>query len=206
MGLTLGKAKSSSNRPQAPEGNHPAICVQVLDLGTHKGEYNGKPKVNRKVRISWELPEEKAVFHEDRGEEPFMVSRTYNFSVSDKSTFRKDLESWRGRAFTEEELETFDIEKLLGVGAMVNVAINDKGYSDVSTVAALPKQLKAIMPKPHNKPVYYSIEDGKTPVFDSLPDFLKEMCETCEEWKAAGSSTSDEPPFDADASTDTEDF
>lgn len=182
MGLTLGKAKSSSTRPQAPEGNHPAICVQVLDLGTHKGEWKGKSRLNRKVRITWELPEEKAVFDDTKGEQPFLVSRTYNFSVSEKSTFRKDLESWRGRAFTEEELNTFDIEKLLEAGAMVTIVHNENGYSDVSTVAALPKQLKAIMPKPINPTIYYSIEDGRDETYDSLPDFLRKMCDECEEW------------------------
>lgn len=198
MGLTLGKAKSSSTRPQAPEGNHPAICVQVLDLGTQKGEWKGKPKLNRKIRITWELPEEKAVFDEAKGEQPFLVSRTYNFSVSEKSTFRKDLESWRGRAFTEEELNSFDIEKLLGAGAMVTIVHNENGYSDVSTVAALPKQLKAIMPKPINPTVYYSVEDGKNVTYEALPDFLRKMADECEEWLHPADG-------EAPAPTDTDD-
>lgn len=203
MGLTLGQAKSSAKRPQAPEGNHPAICIQVIDLGTQKESWEGKPKINRKIRISWELPEEKAVFSEEKGEQPFMVSRTYNFSTSEKSTFRQTLESWRGKTFTDEELKTFDIEKLLGVGCMVTIVHNENGYSDVKTVAALPKQLKAIMPKPENTPVYYSIEDGRNDTFKNLPEFLQKMCNECLEWNEADA----EPPFmpDEETSTPTDD-
>lgn len=201
MGLTLGQAKSQSNRPQAPEGNHPSICVQVLDLGTQKGEWQGKPKLNRKVRISWELPDEKAVFDEAKGEQPFLVSRTYNFSVSEKSTFRKDLESWRGRPFTDEELESFDIEKLLGVFAMVNIVKNENGYSDVATVAALPKKMKEIMPKPENKPFYYSIEQGRNDTYKAFPDFLRKMCDECQEWSAE-----EEAPTEPETGSGSDDF
>lgn len=182
MGLKLGQAKTASNRPQPPEGNHVGICVQILDLGTQQGEWQGKPKLNRKVRITWELPDERAVFDESKGEQPFITSKTYNFSVSEKSTFRKDLESWRGRPFTDQELKDFDIERLLGVGAMVNLVKNENGYFDVATVAALPKSLKASLKEPENKPYYYSIEQGRTDVFHNLPDFLKKMCEECKEW------------------------
>lgn len=187
MGLTLGQAKSGQKRPQAPEGNQPAICVQVLDLGTHKGEFQGKAKLNRKIRISWELPEEKAVFNEEKGEEPFLISKTYNFSTNEKATFRKDLEAWRGKPFSDEDLQNFDIENLLGAGAMVQIVHNDKGYADVSTVAALPKSLKQEMAKlkPHNKLTYYSIENGRSEVFKSLPDFLQEFAGQCLEWNEA---------------------
>ena len=38
---------------------------------------------------------------------PFLVRRRYTASLHEKSALRKDLESWRGRAFTNVELDGF---------------------------------------------------------------------------------------------------
>jgi len=43
----------------APEGIHEARCVWVIDLGTQQSDFDGSSKHLRKVRISWELPNEK---------------------------------------------------------------------------------------------------------------------------------------------------
>ena len=52
---------------------------------------------------------------------PFLISRRYSLSLHEKSSLRRDLESWRGRAFTQEELRGFDLEVLIGVGCLVSV-------------------------------------------------------------------------------------
>jgi hypothetical protein len=57
--------------------------------------------------ITWELPTELEVFHEEKGEEPYVVSKTYTLSMHEKATLRRDLESWRGQGFTEKEAEAF---------------------------------------------------------------------------------------------------
>ena len=52
---------------------------------------------------------------------PFAVSKTYTASLFEAAALRKDLESWRGKSFTEEELGGFDISKLLGCTARIEV-------------------------------------------------------------------------------------
>ena len=68
----------------------------------------------------------------------FDVARVYTLSLHERAALRKDLESWRGRKFTEMELDGFDLEKLLGVNAQVAVThdLGDDGtiYANVSTV------------------------------------------------------------------------
>jgi len=38
-----------------------------------------------------------------------MISKRYTMSLGEQSTLRKDLESWRGKKFTPEELQGFDL-------------------------------------------------------------------------------------------------
>ena len=52
---------------------------------------------------------------------PFVVSKTYTASLFEMAALRKDLQSWRGMSFTEEELKGFDITKLLGCTARIEV-------------------------------------------------------------------------------------
>jgi hypothetical protein len=73
---------------------------------------------------------------------PFSCSKKYTASLNEKATLRHDLESWRGRAFTQEELKGFDLEKVIGVNAQVMVMHNTKDgktYANVATVTPLGK-------------------------------------------------------------------
>lgn len=103
-----------------PAGNHQAVCVFVEDIGTHEGTYQGVPNNRHQIVVCWELVE-KMTKGENAGK-PFMVSKFYTFSLGEKANLRKDLEAWRGVAFTEDDLKNgFDIEKLKGANCLLNV-------------------------------------------------------------------------------------
>ena len=68
-----------------PAGTHIARCTSFVDIGTHKFEYQGEEKTPRKVRISFETPLETAVFSEEVGEQPFLVSTELTLSFHEKS-------------------------------------------------------------------------------------------------------------------------
>lgn len=176
---TTASDKGGGDFQLAPIGNHIGICVQVIDLGTQPDEWQGKPKLLHKVRVGWELPQEKAIFDEARGEESFMVSKEYTLSLSEKANLRHDIDSWRGIPFTEEELKEFPLKKLLGAPAMVNVvhatSAKKRQYVKVISVTRLPKSIKkADIPKPTIPQVHYEIEDGDNDVFKGLPEFLQD--------------------------------
>lgn len=180
MGLKLSAAKSSSNRPPVPAGTHLGICVRIIDVGTQEDEWKGQTKFNRKVRFGWELPEERFVFDEAKGEQPFMIDRTYNFSSFEKSNFIKDMVAWTGGKLDE----NFDIEDMLGKPCLVTVTHKedgDKVYSNVTAVSAIPKSLKNSVHAPENPLFYYSVENGKDENYGKLPDFLKEMADKSHE-------------------------
>ncbi len=152
-----------------PAGNHVARCYPVVDLGMQTTTFNGQDSEKRKVRISWELPAE--LMEDGR---PFSVSANYTLSLSEKANLRKDLQSWRGRAFTDEELAGFDLFSVLGIPAMVNVVHNtnnNKTYANVGSVSPMPKGMAA--PTLVNDPLKFSLDEYDEVTFQGLPEWLR---------------------------------
>lgn len=120
----------------APAGVHQGVCVDVVDLGLLKVTWQGKESLKPKVNLAWQLAEDR-----DDGK-PFLVFKRYTLSMHEKAALRKDLESWRGKPFTDEEGKAFDVERLLGVNCLLNITHNDvKGttYANVTSVMPLMK-------------------------------------------------------------------
>jgi hypothetical protein len=119
----------------ATEGLWQAVCADVIDLGLVKDSFGEK----HKVKIVW-LTEE----IDQKNNRNMQVSKRYNLSLHEKATLRKDLESWRGRKFNQEELKKFDLEKLIGANCQLSISHNvkDEGevYANVQAVVPLGKQ------------------------------------------------------------------
>lgn len=122
----------------APAGLYHAVCVDVVDLGILEVTYAGETKKQWKARVVWELD----ATREDGS--PFLAFKRYTVSLHEKANMRRDLESWRGRAFTDAELKGFDLEHLIGANAQVNVqhrpsADGSKVYANVVGIVPLGK-------------------------------------------------------------------
>lgn len=178
---------SSSNFTPAPAGSHIARCFRVVDLGTHDENWQGNVNSNRKILIQFELPNEKHVFHEDRGEEPFTVQREFTASLGKKANLRAFLEGWRGRPFSDDELKRFDISKLAGQPCMVSVIhkeSNGKTFANIHTVSTLPKGLQC--PPAINSVVTFSLEEGEfdEAVLAGMPEWIRNKIGESKEYKA----------------------
>ncbi len=151
----------------APEGNHTAICYMIVDLGYQETGFGVKPK----VLIGWELCNE--LMSDGR---PFVVSQRYTLSLNEKANLRRDLESWRGRAFTDEELDGFDLKKVLNAPCLLQVVHNDhngRTYANVKAVTAVPKEIQ--VPARQNDTIWYSLEEDEG--YDQLHDWIKNVIE-----------------------------
>jgi len=166
---------------QPPVGTHVARCVKLIDLGTQKGEWQGKATFKRQVVIGWELPN--ALLTEgDSAGKPFVVSKFYTQSLSEKSNLRADLKNWRGRDFTQEELAGFDAKNILGKPCMLSLTENDKGKVRVTGVMALPNGMD-VSPQ-INDSIFFSLSEFDQAVFDSLSNGFKAMIEVSPEYQA----------------------
>lgn len=128
----------------APGGLHQAVAVDVVDLGMLEVSFGGHTKQQRKVRISWQINEDMSTG------KPFLISKRYTLSLHEKSNLRRELESWRGRAFTEDELTGFDLEKLIGANCQLNVQQverNGKHYANIIGIVPLAKGMGKMEPR-----------------------------------------------------------
>jgi hypothetical protein len=109
-------AKDTSNsrpsRDPIPAGMHIARAYGLFDLGTHYDEKFDKSR--REVVIVWEIAAERIEVDRDgkKTNLPRAISKRYTLSLHEKARLRADLESWRGRPFTSEELAGFEMKTI----------------------------------------------------------------------------------------------
>lgn len=135
--------KSGTDFVPCPAGVHQAVAVDVVDMGKIESTFNGKAKSQHKVRVVWQVEE----LREDNT--PYLVQKRYTLSLDDRATLRKDLESWRGRAFTDQELEGFDLEMLIGANCLLAVQHTNRNgtvYADVTAVMPIKKGMAKLSP------------------------------------------------------------
>ena len=169
MSLTVNQGGSSNKQyEQIPKGVHLARCYSIVDLGHQTIEWKGEVKVVPKVRITWEINE---LMADGR---PFVISKEYTASIGPKANLRKDLDAWRGRDFTEEELANFSLENVLGAPCQISISHTSKGdktYANVDAIIPLAKGMVA--PELVNPKVKFDISTFDKEVFEKLPEFVR---------------------------------
>lgn len=175
------KANDGEGFLMAPEGTHIARCFKVIDLGTqHNAKYNN---YSHKIMISWELPEELIQEGELAGQ-PYAVSQWYTLSLGEKANLRRDLEAWRGKSFTSDELQGFDISNLIGASCYLNLVhnkVDDKTYINISSIIKLPKNMEC--PPAINEPVVFDLDNFDEELFETFSDGLKEKIKSSKEYQ-----------------------
>lgn len=151
-------------------------CYMVVDLGTQDTTFAGKPKKAHKILLGWELSE---LMSDGR---PFSISSRYTLSLFDQALLRQHLEAWRGRPFTDEELNGFDVKNVLGAYCLLSVVHNkqgDKTYANVNGIMPVPKGMEK--PAAVNANLHYEIETGD---ITKLPEWIQNVVKKSDEWKA----------------------
>jgi hypothetical protein len=159
----------------------------MIHIGTIKESYQGEEKFINKVRLSFELPTELKVYKEENGEQPAVLSKEFTLSLSEKSNLRAFLNSWRGKALTEEECKAFDIAVLAGKPCTLSVIhktskVSGKTYAEIASIGGVMKGME--VPPIINPQIVFSVTNFDQVAFDSFPDFIKEKIQSSNEYKA----------------------
>ena len=186
MPKIIASSKGGQNFPPVPSGNHVARCYSMVYVGTIAAEYLGETKMQKKVHLTFELPNEMMIFNPDKGEQPRVISKAFTLSLSEKSTLRPFLESWRAKAFTQGEADGFDIAAVVGAPCMISIIHKQKKdgsgiKADISSVASMPKGTNC--PPQINDTVVFSVEEFDQHLFDGFPDWLKDQIRSSVEYK-----------------------
>ena len=159
-----------------PAGTHIARCISVVDFGYQETTFGPK----QKVYLGFEVPSVRVEWEKDgvKHEGAALIGSTYTNSVHRKSVLGQHLVNWRGRDFTDEEREGFDLFTIVGVPCMISVTHNLKGqktYANVSGIMGLAAGLEA--PKLEATLLRYSALDPATAnTFSELPPWMQNKC------------------------------
>lgn len=155
-----------------PEGSHLAVCDMFVDLGLQDSNFGAK----HKIYLRWQIPSLRMEWEKDgeKHEGPMAIGGQYTLSLSEKSNLRPMLQSWRGQAFTADELKKFDVTTILGKPCMLSVVHKPKDgggiYANVGTAMKLPKGVPA--PVLEGEAILYDADNTKT--WEKLRPWLQE--------------------------------
>jgi hypothetical protein len=115
------------------------------------------------------------------------------------ATLRKDLQTWRGKPFSEEERKRFDLKNILNVFGMVNVVHKPKKsgsgvYANISSITPVPNAMKTSLPQGFNKCDMFEIEKPDMEMFNAFPPFLQELIAASPEWNHRNNNVATHAP------------
>jgi len=189
--------ETGSPRELLPTGNVQGVCYGVIELGHREGRFGTK----HEACVLFEIPSLRYE-DEDKVDRPKGINKFYSITLHPDSNMSKDLSSWRGKAFTEQEKAGFDITNLIGANCLLNIAHAQKQDKSMKDLIASITPLMAGMNKlqPENKTVDYSISDHGFN-FEGVPDWAVKMIKESAEYK----SMIDGPAINADGSAPPQD-
>jgi hypothetical protein len=198
MGGFVAQARGGDGggkKEKPPAGNHPAVLVAVVDMGTQETEFQGERKTQHRVYWVWELVHEIVAGTKD---ERHVVAIDLTFSMHEKSTMRKWVQSRLGTKIPDGQ--GYDVSKELGQPCLLNVVLNKNGYPKVEGMSALPKGMTC--PKPSREPFLWTLADYKATGQIELPAWLpwlygkpiRDYVAGCQEIVGAGSTAAPSGP------------
>ena len=182
----IAKDNGGINIPPLEAGVYPAIGSMMVDEGVQINTKFGNS--SRKFRMFWDIVGETI---EINGETfPRRMSKEYSFSLAEKSNLRKDLQAWRGKPFTEEELQGFALVNVLNKGCqlqIINEEKNNKVFNNIAAIMALPKGTKL---DELQETTVFDMENPETyKHWGKIPGWIQERIKKAENYEETGLKT-----------------
>lgn len=186
-------------------GSYGARCYMMIHIGTITETFGKDVKESNKVLIGWEIPEVTRQWKEGEPEMPAVISKEYTISLHKKSNLRGELEAWRGKPFSEQEAEGFDLVKLVGAPCLLSV-IQKPGATDatkinnrVNGIMNVPKGM-TIPPQVHPSKIF-TYDSMDLALLESLPEWIQKKIKVSKEYGIATGTIKPEPPISETAQT-----
>jgi hypothetical protein len=136
MSLILTSTDGGDFKPH-PEGIHPGVCIDCIDLGMVESEWQGERRMNPKLKLVFET-EQKT---EDGRN--CTVSKNFTASLHPKARLAEFIGKWRGRPVMPGE--SIDLSKLIGASCTLVVShqqnLVGKTYASIDAISKPTKKL-----------------------------------------------------------------
>ena len=171
MALIARQPEKGATIEPISAGMHAAVCYAVIDLGVHYSEVWKKEQ--HKILIIWETDEELTTA--DGEKKPKSISKEFVLSLHEKADLYKTLISWRGRAFSPQELAGFDVKNVLGAPCLLNILNVEKDGNTYANIGGITPLMKG-QPAPVlvNKKVFFELTPETLGQIDELPKWIGE--------------------------------
>lgn len=160
-----------------------ARCFAVVDVGV-VDYFESKKEL---IYFGFEFPTEMVMLGKSL-EPKILWTQSYTATLDKRSNLRRMLETWRGKAFTQEELKGFHLQNVLGAPCYVNVIqVPGKDGSVRNRIAGLAKLPKGVKVDEINEEFIFNTlsKEEDFSRLDSLkiPNWMKEQIKTTDEYK-----------------------
>lgn len=185
--------KSEGGAPIAPlaEGVYVGTCYMLAKIGEQYSK--AYDKWNDQLIIGWQINGETVTV--DGTEQPRTMFNFYNAKLGEKTNLQRDLECWRGKRFTADELEGFDLQNILGTACQLQVVHSHRDDGSVRAyikgIMALPKGMPADKP---TETVLFDIDDDMEKVSE-FPKIVQTMVSKSRQWQESHGSAPAADPF-----------
>lgn len=189
MSLDINKATKIEYK-KVPVGTSIAMPVDVIDCGYQFktewpsgekviSERTGEPVLNQHVVVNFEFPEHTDEF--DGVQKPLYLGKTYTLSVRDDETSYVHEKSGLMQLILATNPDAKVLTDMLGVPCNVTVDLTENKNPKITAVTAAPAKfaigddlVKKEDLKLFNESKIYSMTDGKSDVYEALPEWIKE--------------------------------
>lgn len=187
-------AKNESKFKPHPAGQFVAVCVDTISLGEKVDSGPNFPdKLSPKCALVFRTGEKNA----ETGD-IVDIAQEYTVSMGDKANLRKALESWRGKPYTQDQIdEGVPLHKLTGQPAYIGVAHktskNGRVYAFVQSMMPVPRGAQP--------PVFPEYRRA-----DFWADRKKEYAEAAKKFRAANAAAPSDDDFAPPLPDDADDL
>lgn len=193
MGWVTKVSNKGGDFEKPPVGNHPAVLVAIIDMGTQEQEYLNQTKSLPRAYFIWELVDAKMSGTKDVNH---VIAIDLTVSLNKKAKLRQWIES-RVNKQMPEDFE-YDITKELGQKCMLDVIANKKGYPVVNGMKSVPAKLS--FSPAQRSPVFISLDDFREKGESILPEWtpycygepLADIINRCHEITGKGGAKDEE--------------
>jgi hypothetical protein len=169
-----------------PAGDHIAFLAGIANMGHVTDSYLGTEKITHKIALLFELP------NQQRGDgNPYTFTVEFTFSMDSRSNFRKNLEKWRGKPYTEDEAKKgVDISKLLA--NWCTLEFEHKVTKAGKTIAVLDRikpKGNVELPQQRITPFLLGYNNFDWDHFAMLPSFIQDKMKTSRQYQEMVATT-----------------
>ena len=173
-------------------GIHNVVCCQVVDLGTHDTEWEGKvtgkaPMINYAFEfVDVELE------HEDEKYHPMWGIREMK-GLGPRHNMKKYLEGWRGKEFSKDERARFDWGAPLGKCCKLVIGPNSKGNPKLTAIVGTKEQFSGTR---EIREFWINEENPDHTFPEWMPEWMQKIISSSYEYSGIDGVQEDESPID----------